>query len=467
MSPFGEAGSGSLLNDVVDWMLAPLAVLWPVAIAVSYAIGTSIADGPFDRELSDRVVAIADEVVRLPAATEPLSPPTLNRIRTDPVERGYAQVAGPDGKTVAGDALPAPGPGECAERGVRFRNAMTEHGGARIACLRVRQPGTDTRLALQVAETLERRAEHATQVTLMVMGVVLLLVPLTLGLVGFGLYYGLRPIRKLRHSIEARGPTDLSPLPTEGAPTELAPLLGTLNAQLERVRANLEAQRRFVADAAHQLRTPLAALKTQAQLGSQSRSLDEAGMRLGRIAESADHLSRLASQLLALARADETRAVPASPVDLGAALRTACHQLADAAIARSIRLSLDVPDAGPVIAGDSGLLHELFVNLMDNAIRYTPEGGEVAVRVRGAAPAMVEVEDTGPGIPEAEGELVFERFYRVLGTGIPGSGLGLPIVKAIAERHGAAVALAPGDGGRGTRVTVTFLPREGAGATPG
>jgi two-component system sensor histidine kinase TctE len=455
-----EAGARSLLMEVVDWMLAPLAVIWPVAIAVSYALGMSIADGPFDRELRDRVIAVADELASTIPGGRTLPPsPTLIRIRADATDRTYAQVVDERGRDLAGDAfLPAPAEDACSDDDVRFRNAHTEEGELRLACRWVRLGGQGARVLVQVAEPLDRRADHARQVTVMVMTVVMLLVPFTVVLVGFGIWRGLAPVRRLSAGIEARSPTDVSPLPVEGAPLDVVPLLRTLNRQLERVRANLEGQRRFVADAAHQLRTPLAALKTQAQVG-QTRTPAEAHERLGNIVEGMDHLSRLASQLLALARADEAHAHEASEVELGAALRVVCHDLADAAIAKSLRLGLDVPEDGVRVAGDAGLLHELFVNLLDNAIRYTPAGGEIEVRARAGAAPVVEVEDSGPGIPEAERERVFERFYRVLGSGVPGSGLGLPIVRSIAARHGATVELGSGRGGHGTLVRVTFHPR--------
>ena len=457
-APSGDRAPLSLKAEMVDWMLAPLAVLWPVAVAVSYALGLSIAEGPFDRDLRERVRALAEDVVKLPAGER--VDPALQRSRGDPGEHVLARVVGPNGEQIAGDTLiPAPRVDECVQGAIRFRDVVTEVGEVRVACQRVAVAREPYSVAVQVAEPVDRRREHATQVTLMVMGVVLILVPLILLLVAFGLLRGLAPLRRLRERIEARDPDDLSPIPETEAPSELAPLVTTLNRQLERVRASLASQRRFVADAAHQLRTPLAALKTQAQVGRSARTLEEADERLERIGESADHLGRLATQLLVLARADDARVDPSGTVDLSATVRVACHDIADAAIAKSIRLALDVPETELRVRGDADLLHELFVNLIDNAVRYTPPGGEVVVRAYAAPDPVVEVEDDGPGIPEAERELVFERFYRVLGTGVAGSGLGLPIVRSIAQRHGATVEVEAGPNGRGTRLRVRFAPR--------
>jgi len=288
---------------------------------------------------------------------------------------------------------------------------------------------------------------------------VTLLVPLMVALAWFGLWRGLRPLRELRQRIEARPAEDLSPIPPEDAPLELSPLLASLNSQLDRVRHHIDAQRRFVADAAHQLRTPLAGLKAQADAALRGDTLEEARGRLVQIEQSADRLSRLVAQLLSLARADNalTQAPPGETVNLDALLREVCENSAEHALARPVELGFDASAGGATVTGSPLLLRELFANLVDNAIRYTPPGGEVAVRVRSGPPHRVVIEDSGVGIPEDERELVFERFHRVLGTGASGSGLGLSIVRTIAGIHGAEVTLDVARAEGGTRFTVTFL----------
>ena len=459
--PFLDRGKPrSLMVEVMDWMLAPLAIVWPAAIAASYAIGISIAEVPFDRELRARVRSIVDEIEQLPKATSGASLRSVDRVRFDPIDTMSAQVRGLSGEVLFGDGqLPAAKAADCSDGEVRFRTADLEGGESRIACALARL-GDRRYAAVQVAEPVSKRQAHAKQVALTVVGVVMVLVPLTMALVIFGIVRGLAPVRRLRESIEKREPSDLSPIPSGVAPEELAPLVETLNGQLERVRNHLAAQRRFVADASHQLRTPLAALKTQTQVARGAQTLEEAEERLDRIGESADHLGRLATQLLALARADDAREGAWKDIELNAAARTACHVLADAAIAKGIRLGLDAPEGELHVNGDKDLVHELLVNLIDNAIRYTPSGGEVTVSSSDEVAPTLEVADSGPGIPEAERELVFERFYRVLGTGVSGSGLGLAIVKSIADRHGARVEILAGDEG-GARVRVRFPPRGG------
>ncbi|QJR12855.1 Adaptive-response sensory-kinase SasA [Usitatibacter rugosus] len=459
MKPFGEGGSRSLLHDVVDWMLAPLAVLWPVSIAVSYAIGSALADGPFDRELSDFANAVSEEIRRAPPGLgAPIRFPVLERARSATADPMFAQISKPSGELVAGDAfVPLPPVDACVRGSVRLRSVTTEEGDLRIAC-ELSGPEGGATVIVQVAEFLDRRREHATRVTLMMMGAVLVFVPIVSGLALLAIYRGLAPIRRLREEIASRDPSDLRPLPVEGAPAEMEPLLKSVNVQMERVRANLDSQRHFVADAAHQLRTPLAALKTQSQLARGAQTLEEASARLDRIAESADHVSHLASQLLSLARADDAKADGERAVNLEVKMRLACLHRSDAAIAKSIHLAFEAPDEPVTVMGDPDLVYEMFLNLVDNAVRYTPEGGEVTARVLGTPAPAAEVEDNGPGVPDADREMVFERFHRVLGSGAPGSGLGLSIVRSIAARYGATVSLSPGREGRGALFRVAFPP---------
>jgi two-component system sensor histidine kinase TctE len=259
--------------------------------------------------------------------------------------------------------------------------------------------------------------------------------------------------------IRAREATDMSPIPPEDAPEELAPLLESLNEQLGRVRANLEAQRRFVGDAAHQLRTPLAGLKTQAQIAVREWPAPSVRDRLERIEQSATRMGHLVTQLLALARADDlrTRDTDFEPVDLDDLVRDVCTQLADEAIAARMSIAFERSEAAARVNGSPMLLRELFGNLVDNAIHYGPAGGEITVRVRSGAACEVAVEDNGPGIPPAEREFIFARFYRVLGTGEAGSGLGLAIVKEIAGLHHATIRIETPPAG-GTRFVVAFAP---------
>ena len=450
--PFGAGRASGLFLQILDWMLVPLVVLWPLTVVVTYFSASTIADATFDTQLREMTSAVAEEARVDARSTRPLA--VLSALRNDPVERMWVQIAGDDGAVLAGDyTLPRPaGNSET----VRLRDEMVEGQRLRIASMAVREKAGSL-LHVQVGEPIERRRTLVGNVTALVIGMVTLVVPVMVGLVWFGLWRGLRPVRELRRRIEARSADDLSPIPEGEAPSELAPLVESLNVQLNRVQGHIDAQRRFVADAAHQLRTPLAGLKAQADAAMREATLGEARARLARIEESADRLSRLVTQLLSLARADDaaSRSPPVERVEMNGLLREVCAGAAEQAVTRQISLGFDAAEAPVEVAGSPLLLRELFSNLVDNAIRYTPPGGEVTVHVQ-AQPAQVTIVDTGSGIPESERERVFERFHRVLGTQASGSGLGLAIVRTIADLHRATVRAEPASGDGGTRFVVAF-----------
>ena len=232
-----------------------------------------------------------------------------------------------------------------------------------------------------------------------------------------------------------------------------------MNDLLSRLSAALAAQQRFIADAAHQLRTPVAALKMQAELATRQVRDGELAITLQHLHTAADHAARLVGQLLTLARAEpgSHRSVMRQPVVLMALARDITREWVPRALTRSIDLGFDDASAAATISADPFLIHEMLNNLIDNAILYTPAGGRVTVRIRLQDDrATLEVEDDGPGIPVEEQEKVFERFYRMPGGAPEGCGLGLAIVREIAQGHQAKVAIQAGAGGRGTRITVTF-----------
>ena len=446
-----------LFRQVLGWLLLPLALLWPAAVLFTYIAVGMIADATFDRDLVDMARAVAAEA-RGSALEGVMVTPALNALRDDPVDRMYAQIATDSGRTLIGDANMPPPPEIAKGDVVRLREGIVEGRLVRIAYQWL--PATDSRPALlvQVGEPLQRRGALVRNVTALVMAMITVLVPLIVGFVWLGLWRGLRPLRGLGERIERRAADDLSPLPAAEAPAEIAPLVASLNTQLDRVRHNLEAQRRFVADAAHQLRTPLAGLKAQAESALRGGSLEEARARLAHIEASADRLGRLVTQLLALARADDALAQqpPSEAVELNGLLRAVCSDCAEHALARQVELGFDPASHDVAVRGSPLLLRELFANLVDNAIRYTPAQGEVAVRVESQGAARVLVEDTGAGIAPEDRERVFERFHRVLGTSSPGSGLGLAIVRTIAGLHHADVRAEPRSPGPGTRLVVSF-----------
>jgi two-component system sensor histidine kinase TctE len=282
-------------------------------------------------------------------------------------------------------------------------------------------------------------------------------------LAGFMLWFavgrGLAPLETLRREVENRSHRDLSALPVEETPQEVKPLISAMNELLDRLSLALAAQQRFIADAAHQLRTPIAGLKTQTELAMRQTPPGEAQVTLRQLRSATEQTTHLVNQLLSLARAEPPagRVHTSDRVDLEALARGATTDWVPRALDRNVDLGFDADSERAYVEGDPFLLREMLNNLLDNAIRYTQPGGQVTVRVsRMHESPVLTVEDNGPGIPDTERGRVFERFYRVLGTGTDGCGLGLAIVREIAQSHGAQVELTTSSGGHGTTARVVF-----------
>ena len=308
---------------------------------------------------------------------------------------------------------------------------------------------------IQIAQPLRVRESFARGAALRVVIPLLLLLPLLGAAIVWVVGNGLWPLRRIAREVQRRDAHSLAPIATSRLPQEVAPLVAALNRLLERLHGAFQTQRAFVADAAHELRSPLTAVRLQLQLldrAPDEAALREARLNLGAAVERAIHL---VEQLLTLARSEpreEARALSRVPLDQAVADGIAdAHALA---AARQIDLSLEAEPAA--VQGDRDALRILVRNLVDNAVRYTPVGGRVRVSVRNpAAGPLLEVLDSGPGIPAADRERAFDRFYRRSNAPEGGSGLGLAIVKAIADRHGAQIRLDDAPGG-GLRVSVAF-----------
>jgi two-component system sensor histidine kinase QseC len=315
---------------------------------------------------------------------------------------------------------------------------------------------------VQVGERYELRNELAESVAGHLLHPLYFALPALALLIWLAVGAGLAPLAGVAREVARRAPDNLAHLDEGNAPREISPLIAALNALFDRLRTSLEQERRFTADAAHELRTPLAAVKTQAQVALGATSDGERGRALANVVSGTDRAARLVEQLLVLARLDpQTALPPGQRVDLQALAQQGVAELAPAAAGKGVEVGLAPGEAAPV-AGDAVLLAVLLRNLLDNAVRYTPPGGEVEVSVKPAAGGVsLAVVDNGPGIPEAERGKAFDRFHRVLGTGEEGSGLGLSIVRRIADLHRAGVSLESGPGGRGLRVEIAFPPAAG------
>jgi signal transduction histidine kinase len=314
--------------------------------------------------------------------------------------------------------------------------------------------GTQT---IQVAQSSSLRTELAAAAALRLLVPILAVLPLLAGLVWLILDRGLAPLSRVARAVGARSPGSLDPLPAEGLPGEVRPLVDALNRLLARLAEAFTVQRRFAADAAHELRTPLTALALQIQLAERARDDADRAAAFAKLKEGVKRATRLVQQLLAMARLEpEASERPFERVALDALAQSVVAELAPLAAARPATLALTRVE--PVdVTGNEDALRLLLNNLVDNAIRYVPAGGRIEVRTfRRGGEAVLEVADDGPGIPAEERARVFDRFYRVAGTDAPGSGLGLAIVRQVADLHHGRVELADGLGGKGVTVGATF-----------
>ena len=433
----------SLFGEILDWMLVPLLLVWPVAIGITFLVAQAIATQPFDQGLQRRLGVIAQWV-----ASSGMSLPGAHAAGAAPGSSQdlLMQLRAADGRVLAGNAqLPAPPDNAWPRDGAaHLRDARIGERNMRIAWRWV-QPPRGPEVLVQVAEGLRQRSELARNI---VRGVILpqfVIVPISILLVWFGLGQGIIPLDELQARIRRRRPDDLSPIDQREAPEEIAPLVDSINGLLGRLEQSIHTRKRFIADAAHQLKTPLAGLRMQAELAQRQTDPEELRTSLRQIEISVVRTTRLVNQLLALARAENHGALAqrgAVLLDLSRPVREAVQELAPLALARSQELEFDAPEQALWVRGNAVMLQELAKNLLDNAIAYTPAHGRIVVRLRQLDEhVLLAVEDTGLGIAPQEREMVFRPFYRVLGTGQDGSGLGLCIVQEIARQHGAALSL--------------------------
>ncbi len=465
----------SLFGEILDWMLTPLLLLWPVSLALTWLVAQGIAGKPFDRALEYNVQALSQLlVVSQPHQAQFNLPlPAREIMRADDTDQVYYQVLGGHGEFLSGERdFPAPPTEELpAEGPVHLRDDEMRGLAVRVAYLwtRLDLPGSPLAL-VQVAETREKRSVLAAEIIKGVMLPQFVILPLAVLLVWLALAHGLRPLKQLEERIRARTPDDLSPLDDQALPQEVAPLLASVNDLLTRLKDSIATQKRFLADAAHQLKTPLAGLRMQADLaqreGTNTAELKRSLQQIGRSSVRATHT---VNQLLSLARAENSGvSLSLQTCDLARLTMDVVRDSVPRALEKRIDLGYDGAQAaspGVQTSGHPTLLKELVRNLVDNAIYYTPSSADqpaiVTARVL-AEPdggVLLQVEDNGPGIPEAERSLVFQPFYRALGTEADGSGLGLSIVQEIARQHRAEVTLEeahPGQVPPGLRVSVRF-----------
>jgi two-component system sensor histidine kinase TctE len=438
-------------------MLLPMLVVVLLSGYLSYQVGVRFARQSYDRSLYQTARGLANQLrivdgrahIDLPRATEDM-------LRADEVDTVQIQISSRRHGLLAGDADMPPPLFVTENQPLYFSRRFGEEHTLYGVAIQLRDATGDT-VVVQVAETDRKRRALARDIAVTVLLPQMLLLLLLILSVRSGLRTGLKPLERIKGALRARGQADLSPLPDAEVPAEVRPLTREVNDLLQRLEAALGVQQRFVANAAHQLRTPLAALKVQIERTLRESRSTENGEALEQMRRLVDRLTRLANQLLTLARAEPgaESQIRFEPLDL----RALAFEIGSAYVLRALQQGADLGFAGgdaPVmVRGDALLLGELTRNLLDNALAYGRKDGHITLGVEGGACPALTVEDDGPGIPETEREAVFARFYRPPGSPGAGSGLGLAIVHEIARAHGATVTLeAPPTGG--TRIRITF-----------
>jgi two-component system sensor histidine kinase TctE len=467
----GAATLGSLRGQLLRWLLVPLLLLVALDAVSVYNNALNVADLAYDRSLLASTRALAERISVVNGQVVADVPyVALDSFETDTLGRIYYKVTGVHGEFISGyQDLPALPPdvkrSEAYPALVRFYQADYHDQPVRIAALY--QPVYDDSMRgialIQVGETMDARRGMTRQILFDTMWRQAVLVVVAALLVWFAVRFVLRPLMQLRSDVESRAPTDLRDFDPARVHKEMRPLVLAMNGYMERLQTLITGQRRFIADASHQLRTPLTVLKTQAELALREferHPHDSQALRelVESIAGTTDATVHLANRLLTLARAEHGAAAGGTePVSLTRAARQAALELAQQAVSKQIDLAFEAT-ADIVIDGSALLLHELIVNLLDNAIRYTPDHGRITVRVfndDSAAHAILEVEDSGPGITLADRERVFAPFFRAptaQAVNPHGAGLGLSIVRDITALHRGRIDLADGSDGQGLTV---------------
>lgn len=447
----------SLRKKLAQWVLLPLGIVLLISTVLLHQLALQLSAAPFDHALRD-VALLLQERLRMESGRIVLdSPDNIDEILLlTPQDQLFYAVRDADNRLVAGHgSLPFPPYYPGVDTPVYY-DGIFEGQDIRFVAMDVRVESKE--VTLLVAETVHARNALIRDVLVTeVMPVALLLLLVLLWTV-FGLERALRPLLRLQEDVSRRTADDLAPLPEQHVPLEVRPLVREINGLLQRLSKSRDLQRRFIADAAHQLRTPLASLRAYAGLANRDQRNPEAlGRALERLQVASERASRLIQQLLSLARSDSDAeaGMRFQAVLLDELIRQHAPEWLHRAEARGQSLEFEVHPV--TVRGDAFSLVELLNNILDNALRYTPDGGRIIVRALNmAGRPMFEVEDSGPGIPASMRAEAFERFKRLPNAQEGGSGLGLAIVQGIARQHHASIELSRSSLGTGLCLRVVF-----------
>lgn len=451
----------SIRQQLLLWLLIPLLTLALASTVLANILGVQLARSIYDKQLLNSADSVAARLtLKNNVPTVDLPPAAQAILRHNYHDDFSFQVYTPEGKLIDGDQTLPPPTDFTALSEPSFRTMKLSGGKEmRIAALILPTPIRQyPHMCIQVGETRNTRLELAGQITMSILLAQLLLIVCGCVAVWIGVGRGLMPLLRIEQVVNSRAPGDLSPLDVE-EPTEVLSLIRALNKLFKQLQDDVDAKKRFISNAAHQMRTPLAALGTYSALANKMASDQELRDVLSDLDTGIVRMTKLVNQLLSLARFEPSAAgtVSSAVFDLNHSASVVCAAHVPAALKKRIEIEFLSAERPAMIKGEQFAVEELISNLIDNAVTYCRFGGNVTVKVlvRESGSTLV-IEDEGPGIAEEQRERVFERFYRVPGTDQPGTGLGLAIVREIATNHAATIEVKSGPNNIGTAIIVTF-----------
>jgi two-component system sensor histidine kinase TctE len=452
----------AIWKQLLLWILIPSTLLWITAVADTFYVALRITGAMLDNDLEDSARIIASRIELVKGEPElTMSDDAIEILRGDGPARLFYAIRRADGVRIRGDSsLPLPTPSELDLSVETVEIGMVK---MRMNTLRVPVPGLARPVYVQVAESLAERDAiigRTIDEVLIPMGCMLLAAA---ACVAIGIRRGLAPLNALAKNIEGRSSTAVDPIDTTSVPLEIQPLVGALNDLLTRLMDEMLWQKRFISTTAHQLRTPLAGLKTNWELLKRETGTTDENIRplVGVIDLTIERLVRMVNQLLSLARAEPGAQGHVERVNLSKVVEHVAVELAPHAARKNIELDVSGVAPGMEVEADANHLFDLVMNLLDNAIRYTPGPGKVLLELddQGGGTRLA-IEDDGPGIPPQYRDRVVEPFFRVPGSSPEGTGLGLAIAREIAERYGGVLSVESALNERGARVVITFPEKQ-------
>lgn len=451
----------SLKNQLFKWLLFLLLPLIFISIIAGYFLANHFTNQAYDKSLYRSALALAGQIdIETPKTQVDLPQIAKDLLEFDEDDNVYFRIVGPSGDLASSNlSLPLPNKYPKADKFFYYETSLDDEDLRVIIYALPNTQNHQKNIYILVGETQQKRIQMTDEIILSMLLPQLLIGLLVGALLFFGIKRGLMPLEKLKTELMMRNSNNLSPVDHSAAPTELKPLLESFNDLLAKVANNIAKQQRFIADASHQLRTPLAGLKTQAELALREKNPAKIMHALSQINVASGNLSHLVNQLLSLTKAEPSGSVflETERLNLSQLAQITTADWVVTALEKNVDLGFAAADKALFIQGNAVLLRELINNLIENAILYTGNGGNITVGIKQEnAQVLLTVQDDGIGIAADQQALVFERFYRVLGTQQTGCGLGLTIVQEIAERHQATVSIFSKGEGLGSLFTVRF-----------